>query len=127
MKKATPPIFKPKTPASIWIKALAVGVLVFSFILFAVWQMGSGIADAKMTGTVVAKDFKPMAEPEKQITIHKGGDVRSDKVDGDYIITVEVLQKDGTKKPYTVWLNDKARYDGVKVGDNFDVGPYLVR
>jgi hypothetical protein len=127
VKKATPPVFKPKTPASMWIKALAVGVLVFSFILFAVWQMGSGIADAKMTGTVVAKDFKPMAEPEKQITIHKGGDVRSDKVDGDYIITVEVLQKDGTKKLYTVWLNDKARYDAVKVGDNFDVGPYLVR
>lgn len=110
-----------------WIKALAVGLLVFSFILFAVWQMSSGIANAKMTGTVVAKDFKPMAEPEKQITIHKGGDVRSDKVDGDYIITVEVLQKDGTKKSYTVWLNDKARYDAVKVGDNFDVGPYLVR
>jgi hypothetical protein len=127
VKKATPPVFKPKTPASMWIKALAVGVLVFSFILFAVWQMGSGIANAKMTGTVVAKDFKPMAEPEKQITIHKGGDVRSDKVDGDYIITVEVLQKDGTKKSYTVWLNDKARYDAVKVGDNFDVGPYLVR
>jgi hypothetical protein len=127
VKNAPPPVFNPKTPASIWIKALAVGVLVFSFILFAVWQMGSGIADAKMTGTVVAKDFKPMAEPEKQITIHKGGDVRSDKVDGDYIITVEVLQKDGTRKPYAVWLNDKARYDAVKVGDNFDVGPYLVR
>jgi dephospho-CoA kinase len=45
----------------------------------------------------------------------------------DYIITVEVLQKDGSKKSYTVWLNDKARYDAVKVGDNFDVGPYLVR
>jgi hypothetical protein len=127
VKKATPPVFKPKTPASMWIKALAVGLLVFSFILFAVWQMGSGIANAKMTGTVVAKDFKPMAEPEKQITIHKGGDVRSDRVDGDYIITVEVLQKDGTKKSYTVWLNDKARYDAVKLGDNFDVGPYLVR
>jgi hypothetical protein len=127
VKKATPPVFKPKTPASLWIKALAGGALVFSFILFAVWQMGSGITDAKMTGTVVAKDFKPMAEPEKQITIHKGGDVRTDKVDGDYVITVEVLQKDGTKKSYTVWLNDKARYDAVKVGDNFDVGPYLVR
>jgi hypothetical protein len=127
VKKANPPVFDPKTPASMWIKALAVGLLVFSFILFAVWQMSSGIANAKMTGTVVAKDFKPMAEPEKQITIHKGGDVRSDKVDGDYIITVEVLQKDGTKKSYTVWLNDKARYDAVKVGDNFDVGPYLVR
>jgi len=110
-----------------WIKAFAGGLLVLAFILFAVWQMGSGITDAKMTGIVVGKDFKPMAEPEKQITIHKGGDVRSDKVDGDYIITVEVLQKDGTKKSYTVWLNEKARYDSVKVGDNFDVGPYLVR
>jgi hypothetical protein len=127
VKKATPPVFKPKTPASLWIKALAGGALVFSFILFAVWQMGSGITDAKMTGTVVAKDFKPMAEPEKQITIHKGGDVRTDKVDGDYVITVEVVQKDGTKKSYTVWLNDKVRYDAIKVGDNFDVGPYLVR
>jgi hypothetical protein len=127
VNNAIPPVFKPKTPASLWIKALAGGAVVFSFILFAIWQMGAGITDAKMTGTVVAKDFKPMAEPEKQITIHKGGDVRSDKVDGDYIITVEVLQKDGTKKSYTVWLNDKARYDAVKVGDNFDVGPYLVR
>ena len=89
--------------------------------------MGSGIFDAKMTGIVVAKDFKPMAEPEKQITIHKGGDVRSDKVDGDYTITVQVLQKDGTQKSFTVWLNDKTRYDAIKVGDNFDVGPYLVR
>ena len=120
-------VFKPKTPASTWIKAFAGGLLVLAFILFAVWQMGSGITDAKMTGIVVAKDFKPMVEPEKQITIHKGGDVRSDKVDGDYIITVEVLQRDGTKKSFTVWLNDKARYDAVKVGDTFDVGPYLVR
>ena len=89
--------------------------------------MGSGITDAKMTGVVVAKEFKPMAEPEQQITIHKGGDVRSDRVDGEYVITVEVSLKDGVKKSYTVWLNDKARYDAVKVGDNFDVGPYLVR
>jgi hypothetical protein len=127
VEKATPRVFEPKTPASMWIKAVAGGLLILAFILFAVWQMGSGIFDAKMTGIVVAKDFKPMAEPEKQITIHKGGDVRSDRVDGEYVITVEVLQKDGTQKPYTVWLNDKKRYDAIKVGDNFDVGPYLVR
>ena len=53
-----------------WIKAVAGGLLILAFILFAVWQMGAGISDAKMTGIVVAKDFKPMAEPEKQITIH---------------------------------------------------------
>jgi hypothetical protein len=127
VEKVTPRVFKPKTPASMWIKAVAGGLLVLAFILFAVWQMGSSITDAKMTGTVVAKDFNPMAEPEKQITIHKGGDVRTDRVEGDYIITVDVIQRDGTKKSYTVWLNDRARYDAVKVGDNFDVGPYLVR
>ena len=110
-----------------WIKAVAGGLLILAFILFAVWQMGAGISDAKMTGIVVAKDFKPMAEPEKQITIHKSGDVRSDRVEGEYVLTVEVLQKDGTQKPYTVWLNDKTRYDSIKVGDNFDIGPYLVR
>jgi hypothetical protein len=110
-----------------WIKAVAGGLLILAFILFAVWQMGSGIFDAKMTGIVVEKDFKPMAQPEQQITIHKGGDVRSDMIEGEYVITVEVLQKDGTQKPYTVWLNDKKRYDAIKVGDNFDVGPYLVR
>jgi hypothetical protein len=127
VKSATPPVFEPKTPASLWIKALIGGACVLSFILFAVWQMGSGITDAKMTGTIVAKEFKPMSAPERQITIHKQGEVRVDRVDGEYIITVEVLQKDGTKKSYTVWLNDKTRYDAVKIGDNFDVGPYLVR
>ena len=68
-----------------------------------------------------------MSEPEQQITLHKAGEVRVDQVAGEYIITVEVLQKDRSKKSYTVWLNDKLRYDAVKVGDNFDVGPYLVR
>jgi len=110
-----------------WIKAIVGGAFVLAFILFAVWQMGSGITDAKMTGTIVAKEFKPMTAPEQQITIHRQGEVRVDKVEGEYIITVEVLQRDGTKKSYTVWLNDPARYDAVKVGDNFDVGPYLVR
>jgi hypothetical protein len=127
VQKAPPHVFKPKTPTSLWIKAVAIGLFLLAFILFAVWQMGSGITDAKMTGIAVAKEFKPMAEPEQQITIHKGGDVRSDRVDGEYVITVEVSLKDGVKKSYTVWLNDKARYDAVKVGDNFDVGPYLVR
>jgi len=127
VQKASPQVFQPKTPTSLLIKAVAIGLFLLAFILFAVWQMGSGITDAKMTGVVVAKEFKPMAEPEQQITIHKGGDVRSDRVDGEYVITVEVSLKDGVKKSYTVWLNDKARYDAVKVGDNFDVGPYLVR
>lgn len=127
MDKSNIRVYKAKAPLSVWLGALAIGGVVLVFILSAVWQMSSGITEAKMTGTVVAKEFKPMSEPEQQITLHKAGEVRVDQVAGEYIITVEVLQKDGLKKSYTVWLNDKLRYDAVKVGDNFDVGPYLVR
>jgi hypothetical protein len=80
-----------------------------------------------MTGTIVAKEFKPLENPENQITLNKDKSLRTDRVDGDYIITVEVPQKDGTKRAFTVWLNDKTRYDALQVGDSFDVGPYLVR
>jgi hypothetical protein len=40
---------------------------------------------------------------------------------------VEVPQSDGTKKTYTVELMKKDQYDAIKVGDSFDVGPYLVK
>jgi hypothetical protein len=80
-----------------------------------------------MTGTVVSKEFKPLAQSESQITLNRDGAVRTDKVDGEYIISVEVLLKDGSKKTFTVWLNDKTRFDSTSVGDTFDVGPYLVK
>jgi hypothetical protein len=127
VNKSNARVYKTKAPLSAWLGALAIGGVVLVFILSGVWQMSSGITEAKMTGTVVAKEFKPMSEPEQQITLHKAGEVRVDQVAGEYIITVEVPQKDRSKKSYTVWLNDKLRYDAVKVGDNFDVGPYLVR
>ena len=47
--------------------------------------------------------------------------------EGQYLLSVEVPQKDGSKKTFNVWLNDKLRYDAVKVGDSFDVGPYLIK
>jgi len=116
-----------RTPLSLWIKAVSLGLLALALVLAATWQFGATITAAKMTGIIVAKEFKPLENPENQITLNKDKSLRTDRVDGDYIITVEVPQKDGTKRAFTVWLNDKTRYDALQVGDSFDVGPYLVR
>ena len=120
-------VFKSQIPISTWVKSILMGVVAFAFIVFAIWQSGKPIVDAKMTGTVVSKEFKPLGQSESQITLNRDGAVRTDKVDGEYIISVEVLQKDGSKKTFTVWLNDKTRFDSTNVGDTFDVGPYLVK
>ncbi len=120
-------VFKAQTSISTWVKSILLGLMAFAFIVFAIWQTGKPIVDAKMTGTVVSKEFKPLAQAESQITLNRDGAVRTDRVDGEYIIGVEVIQKDGSKKTFTVWLNDQKRFDDTRVGDTFDVGPYLVK
>ena len=65
--------------------------------------------------------------PEQQVTIDRKGALSASESSGEYILTVEVTMDDKTtKKPYDVWV-DKRRYEAVKIGDAFDVGPYLVR
>jgi hypothetical protein len=127
MKDKTKRVIKVQIPISTWVKSILIGVGAFAFIVFAIWQTGKPIVDAKMTGTVVSKEFKPLAQAERQITLNRDGAVRTDNVDGEYIITVEVLLKDGSKKTFTVWLNDQKRFESSNVGDTFDVGPYLVK
>ena len=119
-------VFKPKLPARVIVSAVLIGLVVAGFVVFAVWQSGIGIADARMSGVIVSKEFRPLAQAEREITLNRHGSVTSRSVDGDYILTVEVPQKDGSKKAVTVWLNDKARFDAVKVGDPYAVGPYYV-
>jgi hypothetical protein len=121
-----PRTIKTKPPVSLLIKAAALGLSSLAVVLFATWQFSSTISAAKKTGVIVAKEFHPLGQAENQITLNRDGAVRSDHVDGDYIITVEVPQSGGTKKTFTVWLNNKERYDAVNIGDTFDVGPYLV-
>ena len=127
MKDKTKRVIKVQIPISTWVKSILIGVGAFAFIVFAIWQTGKPIVDAKMTGTVVSKEIKPLAQAERQITLNRDGAVRTDNVDGEYIITVEVLLKDGSKKTFTVWLNDQKRFESTNVGDTFDVGPYLVK
>lgn len=121
-----PRTVKPELPARVIVTAVFFGVLVFAFVIFAVWQSGVDIKEARMTGTVVEKRFEKA--PENQVTINRNGEGMSTlHKEGEYILTVNVPQKDGSVRPITVWLNDKARYDAVKVGDSFDVGPYMVK
>ncbi len=119
-------VVKTKVPVRVIVSATLIGVVVAGFIIFAVWQSGRGITDARMRGTIISKEFEPYPEPEREITLNRSGTVSAQTTKGEYLIAVEVPQRDGTKKTFNVWLNDKQRYDAVQVGDSFDVGPYVV-
>jgi len=119
-------VVKTKVPLRVIVTATLIGVTVVAFILLAIWQSGIGLHEARMSGVIVTKEFKPYPEPERQITLNRGGTVSAQTSTGQYLITVEVLQKGDSKKIFNVWLNDKRQYDAVKIGDSFDVGPYLV-
>ena len=119
-------VIKTKVPIRVIVSAVLIGVLVVGFIIYAVWQSGRGLHEARMSGVIVSKEFQPYTAPEREITLNRSGTVSARTSDGQYLISVDVPQKDGSKKTYNVWLNDKGRYDAVKVGDSFDVGPYLI-
>ncbi len=116
-------VVKPQLPPRLIVTAALVGLFVIGFIVFAIWYSGEGIKQAKKSGLVVTKEFVPMTE--QQITIGGQAGVKSREKDGEYILTVDVPQADGTKKAYTVWVA-KALYERIQVGDGFDVGPYIV-
>jgi uncharacterized protein YggT (Ycf19 family) len=120
-------VVKTHVPIRVIVSSVLIGLLVVGFIFYAVWQSGRGLHEARMSGKIVSKVFQPYSQPERQITLNRGGAVSTRTSEGEFVITVEVPQSDGTSKTFTVWLNDKQRYDAVKVGDSFDVGPYVVR
>ena len=115
---------KAKNPARVIVAAVSIGLFLVGFIALAIWQSGARIEKARMTGQIVAKELVPRSE--HQVTLDRKGGLTAQESEGDYILTVEVIVAGGTKKPYNVWV-DKKRYDALKVGDSFDVGPYLVR
>jgi len=120
-----PRTIKAKTPLSVWIAAVAIGLGLLTFIGFATWYSIAQIQDAKMTGVVVKKEFQPA--PEHQVTVSKKDGISEQDVEGEFVVTVEVPQKDGTKKAYNVWMPDRKSYEALKIGDSYDVGPRLVR
>jgi hypothetical protein len=118
-------VVRTRVPVRVLAAAFLLGLFLIGFLVLAVWQSESAIEKARMTGRVVAKEFVPA--PEQQVTIGRQGGLRASESSGDYILTVEVTIDDKrTKKPYDIWV-DRRRYEAVKIGDSFDVGPYLVR
>lgn len=115
---------KTPPPVRVVVTAVGIGLLIFAVVLWAIWYSGTRIQEAKMTGIIVAKEFQPA--PEHQVSLGRKGELSAREIAGEYVLTVEVPQKDGSRKPYKVWL-DKKRYEVLKEGDSFDVGPYLIR
>jgi hypothetical protein len=112
-----------KNPPRVIVAAFLLGLFLAGFIVLAVWQTGTQIDRARMAGRIVAKEFVPGLE--HQVTLGRAGRVTAAESDGDYILTVEIPMADGGTKSYHVWV-DKKRYQSLKIGDSFDVGPYLV-
>jgi len=117
-----PRTVSPKQPLGLIVGAVLVAAAVLAVIIYGTYSLSSQNANAWKRGTIVKKEF--IAAPEEQVTIGKQGLNATEKA-GEYILTVEVPQEGKESKQYHVWL-DKARYDAVKVGDSFDVGPYLL-
>ena len=90
-------VVKTKVPLRVSVTATLSGVTVVAFILLAIWQSGIGLHEARMSGVIVTKEFKPYPEPERQITLNRGGTVSAQTSTGQYLITVEVLQKGDSK------------------------------
>jgi hypothetical protein len=118
-------VVRTRLPVRVLAAGFLLALFLIGFLVLAVWQSGSAIEKARMTGRIVAKEFIPARE--QQVRIGRHGGLSATESSGEYILTVEVIAEDRkTKKPYDVWVN-KRRYEAVKIGDPFDVGPYLVR
>jgi hypothetical protein len=117
-------VFKPKTSLRLIIGVAVGGIFLLAFIFFATWSSMHEINEAKMTGVVMSKKFTPAAE--QLISMGKGGFVSQNKK-GNFSITVDVAQKSGPPKEYIVDNLGEEDYNKLKVGDKFDVGPYLIQ
>jgi hypothetical protein len=114
---------KTRLPLRVWLIAVGAGAALFGIILFATWDTGNLIIDARMSGIVTDKHF--IDRPEQQITFGERG-LRADSIDGDHILVVQVRERSGNMRTFEVWV-DREMFDNTNVGDAFDVGPYLVR
>lgn len=117
-------VYRPQLPIRLIVGAVLIGVLLLGFIGFAIVYTGKPIQRAWMSGTVVSKEFIP-APKEEQVTIGSGGMVTAQTVEGQFLLTVEVPGEDGSKEKFNVWMPNRESYDAVKIGDPFNVGPYL--
>jgi hypothetical protein len=116
------PVFKPKTPVGLILGVVGGCLLLLVGIFYAIATMKTDFDRARMTGLIVEKNFTP--EPQQEISLGSSG-LQARSVEGEFTLTVNVPQQDGTNREFRVWV-PKEIYDAVQVGGEFDVGPYLV-
>jgi hypothetical protein len=119
-------VVKAKIPVKVYVIAALLGVATIAFVFFATRNLSNTFTDARMTGTVVAKEFVPAKGEEFQVTMGREGGVSAQRVEGEFILTVDVPQRDGTVRPFKVWMPNREQFEAINVGDSFDVGPRLV-
>jgi hypothetical protein len=119
-----PRVVKPRVPARLIVASVLIALFVVGFILVATFYSSRTIIDARMTGVITEKQFTPA--PERQINLSTTGALSATNKAGEFLLTVEVPQRDGTKKPYIVYVGQRL-FESLTIGDSFDVGPYLVR
>jgi len=123
-EKKAPQVFKAQHSKGVIVGAVVLGVLVIAAIIIATTYMVRTMEDARLSGTVIEKNFVPKP-PETQITIGRDG-VTARERDGDYQVKVRVPMRDGTTEEFVVSNLARDRWETINVGDSFDVGPYLV-
>ncbi len=116
------PVFKPKTPLGLILGVVGGCLLLLFGIFYAISSMKQDFSQARMSGIVAQKTFTP--QKQQEITLGSSG-LQSRNLEGEFTLTVNVPQEDGSLREFRVWV-PKEIYDAVEVGGSFDVGPYLV-
>ena len=94
--------------------AVAAGVGVLAFVLYAMFSLGrQANSTGWVEGVIVGKEFVP--RPETQITVGQGG-VQSRTLAGEYLFRVRLSQENG--KIYTVFV-DSSVYEAQREEDRF--------
>ena len=130
MKNSTPSpdpssrVVKPRTPVLLVVSLVGGFLLLLLAIFFAVDQMQNQIIDARMTGIIVEKNFTPA--PRQEVILDTRGNVQVRQREGDYSLTVQVRQRDGTTRDFHVSNVPQAMFESLEIGQRFDVGPYVL-
>lgn len=120
--QANPRTVKTQPPV-LTIIAIVLGCIVLlAGILYATVFWNRKFVDARMTGVIIEKKFTE--EPREEVSFGNAG-LRADSAPGVFTFTVKVRNRDGETNEYTVWVPE-SMFNAFEVGDNFDVGPYLV-
>ena len=122
----TKEVYKYKTPPKVIAAAAVVGFIVVGVIVWGLLQMNQPVLDARMRGVIVEKRFEPFEQREQRITVGRGG-FRQTISDGQYLIFVEVPQRGAEPRLIQVSMPDKESFDRWNVGDQMDVGHYMVK